>query len=112
MERSAVIHGKYRYVLKRKWGTGDYLVVCMLNPSTADAMKDDPTILTLIHFAKLWGYGGIWIVNENAFRASKPADMRAAADPVGKANDHFLELACEYASLSSGIALAAWGERV
>lgn len=109
MQSSAVIYGKHRYLLKRIWGAGHILVVCMLNPSTADATKNDPTILTLIHFAKLWGYGGIWIVNEYAFRASKPSEMRAAADPKGRHNDAFLDRACEYAGYTSGVALVAWG---
>lgn len=100
----------YRLTLLRVWDAGAHLlVVCMLNPSTADAELDDPTILALIHFATLWGYGGILVVNLNAFRASKPEVMRAADDPVGRKNWPAIEDALRYAGGTSGVALAAWG---
>lgn len=100
----------YRYELRRIWDFGKpMLVVCMLNPSTADAEKNDPTITTLIHFARLWGYGGILVVNLCAFRASKPRNMWAAKDPAGPDNHDYLRAALRYASENGGRALAAWG---
>jgi len=52
--------GKYRYLLERKWGIGLPCVTwIMLNPSTADAEKDDPTIRRCIGFSKAWGYGSL-----------------------------------------------------
>jgi hypothetical protein len=68
--------GKYRYLLTRKWDTTlPSMVFVMLNPSTADAMRDDPTIRKCIGFARRFGYGGIIVVNLYAFRATKPADL-------------------------------------
>lgn len=99
----------YRYWLTRRWDdTKPLLVVCMLNPSTADASQNDPTILTLIHFAKLWGFGGIWVVNQNAFRSPHPSVMAKAVDPIGPLNPMFLQQAVSYAR-QTGWALAAWG---
>jgi hypothetical protein len=47
--------GRYRYSLTRSWADGDNRVVfVMLNPSTADAEVDDPTIRRCIGFAKAW----------------------------------------------------------
>lgn len=100
----------YRYELRRIWDFGKpMLVVCMLNPSTADADRNDPTITTLIHFATLWGYGGLIVVNFRAFRASKPKDMWKAADPTGPLNHDYIRAALRYASENGGKALAAWG---
>lgn len=100
----------YRLTLLRVWDAGMHLlVVCMLNPSTADADLDDPTILALNDFAFKWGFGGILVVNLNAFRASKPEVMRAAPDPVGTKNGPAIDDALLYAAGTSGLALAAWG---
>ncbi|MEJ1118850.1 DUF1643 domain-containing protein [Phyllobacterium sp. CCNWLW109] len=81
----------------------------MLNPSTADSTANDPTILTLIHFAKVWGYGGLLVVNLRAFRTSKPSEMYAASDAEGPDNDDFIRAALRYAHETKKPALAAWG---
>jgi hypothetical protein len=105
---SAVISecGLYRYLLQREWigGYGRALFV-MLNPSTADATQDDPTIGRCIGFAKSWGCAGLEVVNLYAFRATKPADMFAAADAIGPANDSHIRAAANRAKLI----VAAWG---
>lgn len=112
MEMSAVITGPddcYRTELRRVWNRDlPLLVVCMLNPSTADHRKNDPTILTLIHFARLWGYGGVLVVNLFAFRASEPAAMMKASDPFGP-NAATIEAAMAYARANRGRLLVAWG---
>jgi hypothetical protein len=102
---------RFRYVLRRHWDSYLYsLPVCMLNPSTADHEKDDPTVRELVHFAKLWGYGGLYIVNLCAFRAPQPSAMMAAADPVGPLNARYLREALYYALAHSTPMLAAWGD--
>lgn len=110
---TAIFGGKnnrFRYELRRVWdGRKPLLVVCMLNPSTADHQKDDPTILALIHFARLWGYGGLLVVNLCAFRASSPTVMMAAADCIGTENEDHIERALAYAQANGRQALAAWG---
>lgn len=76
-----------------------------LNPSTADAEQDDPTIRRCIGFAKEWGYGELLMGNLFAFRATNPAIMAAADDPIGPDNDMWLNELAEEASL----VIAAWG---
>lgn len=97
----------YRYTLWREFGlVGEgYAMIIGLNPSTADETNDDPTIRRCIAFAKAWGYSALCMTNLFAYRATDPADMKAAADPVGAANDrHLVDIARH-----AGIVVAAWG---
>lgn len=77
--------GHYRYALTREWlgGEGTCLFV-MLNPSTADASEDDPTIRRCIGFAQRWGYNRLAVGNVYGFRATDPKEMLAASYPVGE----------------------------
>jgi hypothetical protein len=103
--------GRYRYRLERWWDNGYPLHVVMLNPSTADAALDDPTIRRCVRFAKRDGYAGLVVLNLYAWRATRPLDMFAAPDPVGPDNDHHLELAraAVNGSPAGAYMLAAWG---
>lgn len=112
MIRSAVIDetGVYRYLLERTWAPLIPRRCCfiMLNPSTADAEKDDPTIRRCVGFAKSWGFGSIAVLNLFAFRTYDPRLLRSAEnpiDPIGPENDTYLR---DYTS-SSGLIIAAWG---
>lgn len=81
----------WRYALWRTWRASDgYVMFVGLNPSTADENNDDPTVRRCINFAKAWGYGGIYMLNLFAFRATDPREMKAAEDPIGPWNDSHL----------------------
>lgn len=96
----------WRYKLSRIWGPRNGRVVFIgLNPSTADESEDDPTIRRCIGFAKTWGYGGIYMLNLFAFRATDPRDLKRATDPIGPENDKRLVSAAQRAN----IVVAAWG---
>lgn len=106
INKSAVIDGNYRYLLGREWNTKNpQITFVMLNPSTADADKDDPTLRKCIKFADSWGYGSLEVVNLFAFRATKPCDMAQANDPIGSNNNFYLQTATERAELI----ILAWG---
>lgn len=99
--------GTYRYLLWRQWDPGAYsCAFIMLNPSTADASQDDPTIRRCIGFAKGWGYGGVHVVNLFAYRATSPDDMKRAADPVGPENEWWVK---HLVGGVGGPVIAAWG---
>lgn len=103
---SAVISecGRYRYELRRWWDEGPVLEFIMLNPSTADASIDDPTIRRCIGFAKAWGYGGIVVHNLYALRATNPEVLlNYSGDAYGPRNDDFL------ARNVADCTIVAWG---
>ena len=101
-----VAHGRYRYRLWRCWLPGAATAVwVMLNPSTADDVRDDPTIRRCIALARAWGFGGMEVVNLFGLRATRPVDLRAARDPVGPANDEALVGAAR----RGDAVFAAWG---
>ena len=103
--------GLYRYSLQRTWirfGSAGHVAFVMLNPSTADAEVDDPTIRRCMGFARAWGFDGINVVNLYAYRATKPADLWKAGEPTGGAiNDDLLRQVVRQAKSSPVI--AAWG---
>lgn len=97
--------GLFRYTLTRSWGDEPICCFVMLNPSTADHHKDDPTIRRCVAFAKLWGCGGLIVVNLFALRATNPNELYDAYDPIGEANDECIRSALR----ASAIRVAAWG---
>lgn len=112
-ERSAVISpcGKYRYWLFRKWSHAPILCFVMLNPSTADAAKDDPTVRKCIGFAKFNGFGGIGIANLFSFRATDPRELifalQSGENCIGPEGDYHLKC------IGSGgdYIVAGWGRK-
>lgn len=96
----------YRYTLWQWWNEDLPAVqfIC-LNPSTADEVKNDPTVVRCIRFAYDWGYGGFCMTNLFAYRTSNPRGMKAQRDPVGPDNDKWLQEIYK----KTGLTIAAWG---
>lgn len=107
MDKSAIISecGKYRYLLRRVWGSEKMVCFIMLNPSTADSFEDDPTIRRCISFAKKWGYGGMYVVNLFAYRATNPRELLSVKDPIGEKNRTYI---LQYFD-ASDLVICAWG---
>ncbi|WOB42127.1 DUF1643 domain-containing protein [Thermoleptolyngbya oregonensis NK1-22] len=100
------LSGRYRYTLWRVWDfAAPRVAFVMLNPSTADAERNDPTIRRCIGLAKAWGYGGLEVVNLFAYRATRPQDLKRVDDPIGEAGDRPLIAAAEQAAQI----ILAWG---
>lgn len=108
MMKSAVLSecGRYRYSLTRRWELAKpVLVVVMLNPSTADASQDDPTIRKVMGFARARNYGGITVVNLFAWRSTDPNQLPGdEAMAVGEINDVTIRTVAEGRTV-----LCAWG---
>lgn len=106
--------GRYRYALRRFWDgrlfrgahAREHVLWVMLNPSTADATEDDPTIRRCVGLSRAWGYGGLVVVNLYAWRATDPRELSTDADPVGPANGRYMLDEARGAALI----VAAWGK--
>lgn len=101
---------RYRYRLGRYWDNHlspdeSWVTFLMLNPSTADASIDDPTIRRCIGSGRDWGFRRVEIVNIFALRSTDPKNLRRVDDPVGPGNDAAILDACQGASL----VVVAWG---
>ena len=77
----------------------------MLNPSTADEFKLDPSCTRARLYAERWGYGSLIVTNIFGWRATDPRAMKAVPDPVGRGNDR----AIVRAAREAGIVVCAWG---
>ena len=101
---------QYRYTLWRDWSDNertsrDFVMFIGHNPSTADEVKDDPTIRRCVLFAKAWGYSAMVMTNLFAFRATSPDAMKEQKEPVGRENNYWLKHTAQHA----GLIVAAWG---
>lgn len=98
--------GRYRYLLRRTWDTKTpRALFVMLNPSTADARVDDPTIRSCVRLSSALQFGSLEVVNLFAWRATEPDELMTAAEPVGEKND----VAIMSALGRCDLAVCAWG---
>jgi hypothetical protein len=96
----------YRYFLWRQLSESSArMLFVMLNPSTADETKPDPTMTRCAGFAAREGCGRFGIVNLWAFRSKNPRALERAPDPVGPDNGSALvSAAAEHDRI-----VCAWG---
>lgn len=95
----------WRYRLQRRWGGGPGVLWVLLNPSTADAELDDPTVRRIVGFSTAFGFDAATVVNLYALRTSDPRSLSAHRDPVGPDND--AHIACE--ASRHEVAIVGWG---
>lgn len=97
---------RYRYALWRVWNEQQsYVQFIGLNPSTADEVVDDPTLIRCMNFAKAWGYGGVYMTNLFAYRATAPETMKQFDKPIGPRNNFWITKLVS----DAGVVVAAWG---
>lgn len=77
----------------------------MLNPSTADEHKNDPTVERCERRARAWGYDRLVVTNIFAWRATNPRQLHQVPDPTGAENDHHIL----HQANQSEIIICAWG---
>lgn len=97
---------RYRYRLWRTWDASKPAVTfVMLNPSTADAVANDPTVERCQRRALAMGYGGLRVANIFAYRSTDPQVLYDLDDPVGPDND----AAILAQARESALVICAWG---
>ena len=103
---------RYRYSLWRWWGAPplapyppDMVAFICLNPSTADATLNDPTVTRCCNFAKRWGYGGMAMLNLFAHRDTDPKLMLLSNNPIGPLNNNAIRTVAE----ACAFRVCAWG---
>lgn len=75
--REAEIEDGYRWTMKRAWGAGPLIHWNLLNPSDADAKRDDPTTLRMMLFSSAWGFGSMIVTNVYPFISSTTDKLAA-----------------------------------
>jgi hypothetical protein len=103
--------GRYRYTLERRWdgqpfGSPGVVAWLMMNPSTADEQVDDPTVRRARDFTNRWGYKAMVVLNAFALRATRPAMLLEADDPVGRPDN---DAAISAWARRAEKVVAAWG---
>lgn len=109
--RSAIISdcGLYRRERIHRWSDAPLLPFLMLNPSDADAFKDDPTSRRVDGFARREGAGGSWLENLYDFRTTKPADLWKALRPFSGENERAILKMAQQALEENMPIVCAWG---
>ncbi len=76
----------YRYKLSHRWSPGPLALWALMNPSTADRHWLDPTVHKTARMSQRMGFGGQFIANAAAYRATKRMQLLDIRDPVGPGN--------------------------
>ncbi len=103
----ALNDGVYRYLLTRKISEGRRTICwVMLNPSTADEARDDPTLRRVIGFSQR-GFDRLLVVNLFAMRCTDPEKLAHQPEngTIGPHND----MAIAYAARAADATCVAWG---
>jgi hypothetical protein len=101
--------GMHRFWLMRSWTDQPKMVTIIgLNPSTADAEYDDPTIRSCIRLVKQNGYGGFVMCNLFTYISPSPLDLSVAI-AVGNGNRKESNDTLVRMIANSHKAICAWG---
>ncbi|EFL88341.1 DUF1643 domain-containing protein [Ahrensia sp. R2A130] len=104
---------KYRYLLWRIWDQSKpLLMMVMMNPSTADAEANDPTVERCQRRASQNGYGGLVVLNSMAYRSTDPSvlDDMPSGERFGPDNADYLTRALDLAAAGAADVVCGWGE--
>src|SRR6185503_21318596 len=79
---------RWRYLLWRQWDAAKPVAnFLMLNPSTADEVKLDPSCTRARRYAEAWGYGGLIVTNVFGFRDTNPLGLKKKLNQAVPGNE-------------------------
>lgn len=110
MQRGAEVSscGQYRFLLTRVWDEQKpRALVIMLNPSNANAHRDDPTIRSCVRLLDHLGYGSFEVVNLFPYITPKPHELLKIRFPAGVAKRNAKSIV--EALKRCSIVICAWG---
>lgn len=103
---------RYRFELHRRLRVDSFadrgILWVMLNPSTADASKSDPTVTRCMTFSAKWGYPRFMVGNAYALRSTDPKGLWEVPDPVGRGNDAHIRSM----GIRADLVMVAWGGNI
>ncbi len=78
----------YRWILKRELLSGKNTIIFIgLNPSKANSINNDRTLLRIINFCSRWNYKNIYVINLFGLVSKSPYQLSKSKDPIGENNN-------------------------
>lgn len=96
---------KHRFLLWRLWFNANYVLFIGLNPSIANANKDDLTIKKCKGFVKRWNHGGFYMANLSSYISTDP---NSVIDDLRDENICYIKDAIKKCS----IVIPMWGDNI
>ena len=105
--------GCYRWILKRELLSGKKTMIFIgLNPSKANSVNSDRTLVRIINFCSRWNYKNIYVINLFGLISKSPSQLSKSKDPVGENNDLITLKALEFWSKNINCDLwLGWGDK-
>lgn len=95
----------YRYLLKKQWAEGkNTAAIIMLNPSKADSIKMDQTVMNVMNYLVDNGFSGMSVVNLFSYMATDPNDLKNRKQDYENININYIKEAFE----KSSVIIIAW----
>ena len=103
----------YRWILKRELISGQKSIVFIgLNPSKANSVNNDRTLIRIVNFCSRWNYKNIYVINLFGLISKSPSNLSKSLDPVGTNNDLITLNALEFWRKNINCDLwLGWGEK-
>ena len=99
--------------MKRELSTGEKTVIFIgLNPSKADSVNNDRTLIRLINFSLRWNYNNIYVINLFGLISTSSCQLSKVIDPIGENNDLITIKILEFWSRNINCDLwLGWGDK-